>query len=472
MKPKLQERGQSLVLIALSVIGLFGFSALAIDGSRVFSARRNAQNAADTAALAAALARIRQPDPALKGAAAVNAAENRALTNGYVDGANSTVVEVHMCDETGLTPPCEGLPGGATRSEYVQVKINRILPATFGRIVGRNTFDILVTAIAHAEDSIPEPLFDGAALVTLKPDGEDTFTANGAAYLDVQNSGVFNNSTTKCGMSVVGAGEYHVDTAFQLAGAYDDDCESGHYSFDGPIQSTLPVPYPPTITVPIPDIVCSGNGSYTVNGDTVTYTPGNFPSGINVNSTQYVNFDPGNYCFGGSVTINGSATVNANDVNMSINSGAFSIAGGSSFTCNNALFHIDGGSGMTFNGNGGTFCNNVTFIASTGTVSWQGNVENRLFAPTGGLYEDVLIYMPYGNTSPLSLNGNSDNQFTGTIMAIQAPIRIDGNSGTSGLHSQIIGWTVELQGSSHTTIFYDPDEQYAQVDPSAITLTK
>ncbi len=59
MKPRLQERGQALILIALAAVGLFGFSALAIDGSRVFSDRRHAQNTADTAALAAALARVK-----------------------------------------------------------------------------------------------------------------------------------------------------------------------------------------------------------------------------------------------------------------------------------------------------------------------------------------------------------------------------------------------------------------------------
>ena len=476
MKPKLQERGQSLILIALAVVGLFGFSALAIDGSRVFSARRNAQNAADTAALAAGLARIRQPDAALKDSAAVDAAESRAKSNGYEDGVNSTIVEVHMCNETGLTPPCEGLPGGATKYEYVQVKIQRILPATFARIIGRQTFQILVTAIAHAEDSTPEPLFDGAALVTLKPDGADTFRGGGNAYLDVNHSGIFNNSTDKCGMSVNGHVTYEVDTAYQLAGApggvYDSSCAVGVPSLTGTVEEAESVPYPPQISIPIPDIVCSGNGSSTVNGDTITFTPGNYPSGINVNWTQYVNFDPGNYCFGGNVSINGTANVIANDVNMSVEAGEFSIAGASTFTCDRALFHVDGGSGIKFNGNGGVYCNNVTFIASTGTVTWNGNVENRLFAPKGGLYEDLLIYMPYGNPEPLKLEGNSDNEFTGTIMAIQAPITLIGNSGTTGLHSQIIGWTVELEGTSNTTINYDPEEQVEVVDPSAITLTK
>src|ERR1041385_2564836 len=58
MKPKLLvERGQALILVALAAIGLFSVTALAIDGSIKFSDRRHAQNAADTAALAGALAK-------------------------------------------------------------------------------------------------------------------------------------------------------------------------------------------------------------------------------------------------------------------------------------------------------------------------------------------------------------------------------------------------------------------------------
>src|SRR5215212_2810082 len=57
MKSKLFiERGQALILIALAAIGLFGVTGLAIDGSARFSDRRHAQNAADAASLAGALA--------------------------------------------------------------------------------------------------------------------------------------------------------------------------------------------------------------------------------------------------------------------------------------------------------------------------------------------------------------------------------------------------------------------------------
>ncbi|MEP6895891.1 MAG: pilus assembly protein TadG-related protein, partial [Chloroflexota bacterium] len=81
------EKGQALIVIALAVVVLFGFAALAIDGSRVFSDRRHAQNAADTAALAAALARTRGNDLFVIGAA-------RATSNGYTDSDTDHDVKI------------------------------------------------------------------------------------------------------------------------------------------------------------------------------------------------------------------------------------------------------------------------------------------------------------------------------------------------------------------------------------------
>jgi hypothetical protein len=464
MKPKLQERGQALVIIALAAVGLFGFSALAIDGSRVFSDRRNAQNAADTAALAAALAQVRGDDYEA-------AAVDRAESNGYADDANSTV-EVHLCSESGLTPQCEGLPGGANPSEFIQVKIVSTIPATFARILGRTHFTNVLTAIARSQGAIPSPLAYGSALASLKPDGDATLDGNGVVYLDVNNSGVFNNSQSNCGTQINGAsGSYTVDTAFEfVSGAY---CNASGGTVLTPVVDANPIPYPPVITIPTPNIACSGNptNSPPLVGDTITYTPGNY-SGINLNTTYNVNFSPGNYCFYGNVSITGTAKVIANDVNFLVAGGEFTTSGTSTLTCNNMLVHINGGTGMRFNGNSKVYCNNVTFFATTGDVSWSGNLGIRLFAPTGGDYENVLIYMPYGNHSDLTIQGNSSNELTGSIIAVSSDIQIAGSSGTTGLHSQIIGYTVTLAGASNTVINYVPDEQYTQLDPSAVMLTK
>jgi hypothetical protein len=47
-----QERGQSLVLVALAMIGLLAFAGLALDGGLAYTTRRVAQNAADSGAIA------------------------------------------------------------------------------------------------------------------------------------------------------------------------------------------------------------------------------------------------------------------------------------------------------------------------------------------------------------------------------------------------------------------------------------
>jgi len=121
MRPKVHERGQALVIIALAAVGLFGFSALAIDGSRVFSDRRNAQNAADTAALSAALAKIRQENY-------VQAALDRAADNGYAIDANSSV-EVAMCNTLTGVNACQGIP---------VVDLNSIPPPTVEEVARAN----------------------------------------------------------------------------------------------------------------------------------------------------------------------------------------------------------------------------------------------------------------------------------------------------------------------------------------------
>src|SRR6266545_7197998 len=146
MKSKSQERGQALILIVFAAVGLFGFAALAIDGSRVFSDRRHAQNAADTSVLAAALAKIR-------GGNYVDAAKNRALSNGFNPLADSTVkVEVNTCDQVtalALKPPCEGLPAAATpavQAEYIQVVIRMVTKTTFARVIGRTEVPTVVSA--------------------------------------------------------------------------------------------------------------------------------------------------------------------------------------------------------------------------------------------------------------------------------------------------------------------------------------
>lgn len=478
MKPRSHERGQALILIALGVVALFGFTALAIDGSRVFSDRRHAQNAADTAALAAALAKIR-------GDSYSAAALDRAASNGYAIDADSNV-EVNLCNDPAITIACQGIPttgdlNHMDPANYIQVKITSTIPATFARIIGRLAFTSIRTAIAYAGPVEPKPLVNGNALAAMSRYDRDAIFGGGNMNLDVNNSGIFSNSNyadTGCqhgSMRTNGTGTYSVDTSIQVAGSF---CPGNNTTINGGWQLTGQIPYPPLITIPIPNLSCSGSGStsYDETHFVLTYHPGNFgridpdndaPPGKYVREAD---FSPGTYCFSNGASFNG-ADVIANSVKFLVTGGDFKI-NGSTFTCNDMLVHIDGGSGIDFTGTSNIYCNDVTFIASSGNVTLNGATDSRIFAPTGGDYKGVLLYMPYPNNKPIKINGNSHNQFTGSVIGVASPITVTGNDWTTGLHSQIIGNTVNLNGNGTMVINYVPDEQYQQVDPSAIQLTK
>src|SRR5215213_430723 len=100
------ERGQALIIIALAAIGLFAMTGLAIDGSAKFSDRRHAQNAADTAVLAAALAKVNAEKQSLSNGdiqtAFTLAALDRAASNGYDDNLVTNNVEVYNPPITGI----------------------------------------------------------------------------------------------------------------------------------------------------------------------------------------------------------------------------------------------------------------------------------------------------------------------------------------------------------------------------------
>lgn len=474
MRPKAQERGQALVIIALAAIGLFGFSALAIDGSRVFSDRRNAQNAADTSALSAALAKIRHEDY-------VQAATDRAADNGYnIDGDSN--VEVAMCNTLTGANACQGIPTTSpvldlrNPANYVQVKITSILPATFARIVGRNQFTNILTAIAYAGPVEPKPLVDGNALAAMSRDARDAIFSGGNITVDVNNSGIFSNSNYRdknCNqgsMRATGNGTVTVDTSIQTVG---DFCKSPNATVDLSMVTTGvgSIEYPPSINIPIPHFSCgSTNGSVSTDaaGHQIV-SPGNHGN-LNFPLGASVIFSPGTHCFNNGFDASG-ASVSADNVKFLLAKGEFKLTTGT-LTCNNMLVHVDGGSGVSFGGNSHIYCNNVTFILSSGGVTWNGNPDYRIYAPTGGDYKGVLFYMPYPNNSAIKINGNSTSEMTGTIIAVAAPITVTGNSWTTGFNSQIIGNTVSLDGNGLMVINYVPDDQYEQIDPSVITLTK
>jgi hypothetical protein len=123
----------SIVLIGALLIGL-AFAGLAIDGARLFTARRDLQNVADSAALA--------------GASAIDEGHFRQTGGSEVrlDPVGARRAVDRVLGASGLPPATE--VDVAVEPDRVVVHIDRPVGMTFLRIVGRSAETIGATARA------------------------------------------------------------------------------------------------------------------------------------------------------------------------------------------------------------------------------------------------------------------------------------------------------------------------------------
>jgi len=148
------ERGAILIQVTVAIVGLLAFSALVTDYGVLWAARRQAQTAADAAALAGAISLLHNPgDYALaRNSAAQVGSQNRIfgvvpnITVGSGSGTDMTQdISFPLC------PP--GTPGAGTKS-CIRVNVYRnavkdALPTFFGQLIGMTSQGVQATATAE-----------------------------------------------------------------------------------------------------------------------------------------------------------------------------------------------------------------------------------------------------------------------------------------------------------------------------------
>jgi hypothetical protein len=149
MMKNLSEKGQAIVMVAFAVIGLVAFAALAIDGGRLFSDKRHAQNAADSAAMAVALAIARNPGfstPEELESYVEDIGEESAALNGYDDNGVSNEVTVELVRSPKKSCTYHGWDA--------EVMIVSNIDTTLARVVGRQQLSNTVSAWARYCDPV------------------------------------------------------------------------------------------------------------------------------------------------------------------------------------------------------------------------------------------------------------------------------------------------------------------------------
>jgi Flp pilus assembly protein TadG len=367
MKAKM-EKAQSLLLIAVAMLALLGLTAIAIDGGNVYRDRRQAQNAADNAALAAALAITQNQDWQ-------QAASTRASQNGYLNDGVRSVVEVYY-------PPVEGPYAGNT--EYVQVIITSHVSTYFASIVGVSQLTNRVQAVARARP--PQALFNGNAVVGLAPTACKAVEFQGNAQMTITGNGLFVNSNCSCNQTAAffnnsGAGTLHVPY-IQSVGCvkYKDGAVDA-----GNIQTGVsPLPYPPSWLPPIP--ACD----YTWNSLSGSRS-----------------LQPGVHCVNGNFTINANDVLTGNGVTIVVygavrwNGGTVTLSAPASGPTAGLLLYlpITNNNSITFNGNA-SWDIRGTILAPASDITINGTQDGF------SLHSQIIGY-----TVKLTGNGNTTIQY-------------------------------------------------------------
>lgn len=430
MKPiKSTERGQALVIIALSAMVLFGFVALAIDGSAKFSDRRHAQNAADTAALAGALALVNDETTIITGS--LEEWEYKALIraeeNGYDDFATNDVW-VFKCNEAVGDRAGAPVDCGPYENDpnYVAVVILSHIDTTFARVFGWEQFDNLVSSVTYWNKR--GPAYDGNLVVALNPNpctgsnGNVLFT--GSATITLDGGGAFVNSGGNgCGMEH-GGSKCPIIIDGGLGSTGTGNIDMGSCSIPAPAYIQDAYPFPPDM----PDVptICSA-------ATTTTYSSNNGTQVTTLQPGAYTNFPP-------SEIKNGPSKAKLYD-NIVLDDGIYCLKDGLKVT---SSLNITGDNVLLY------IPSNEDFDINGGVLTLSGRTE--------GDYAGYLIIVgsTFSGQSPKCvLNGNAGNSFTGTIFAPYCELTVTGNSDTTSFDTQIIGYTVTINGGANATLYYD-----------------
>lgn len=424
-----RERGQAILLLALALVGLLGFAAVALDGGNIYTEQRRAQSAADNAVLAAAyqyMTGVVTTTNALSTTALANAA-----VNAYDNNGTSNKVTFHR-------PPIYGPYVG--NSAYMQVVITEVVPTALAHLVYKGPFQLTVSAVGYARYGGPP--VEGAAIVAMDPHGCGIVTVNGGGTnnlsLSTTGGGIFANSDgagctgSNSVLDAQSSNAYissdHNINVVATNNAYDD-----HVS-PQPSTGVSPLPGDPLEDLDVP--TCASGPNTTPTSGTIN--PGTYNG---LNATGNLTLNPGLYCVVGT----------GNNV---INSGPSGVLAG-----NGVMLYVPFGEVNLQQGM-------VTLRAPSDTYNPECVSTPSLSSSNASAchYKGIVFFMGRTNTEGINLTGGAGWAVEGTIYNPNGAITLGGN-GDWTLTGQVLSKNVVASGNGIISVIFDPTVVY-KPDPS------
>ena len=317
------ERGQVIILLTVGIITLLGFTALAIDGGRLYSQRRFIQGVADTSSLTGALY-IAQYDGTVTSGVLDKAIES-ALKRAELNGIAST--------NTTVTITQDGY------YYYVKTVINTTMDPVIAQIIYNGPLNVGATTVAGV---LRVPVFAlGKALVAINNTACQSIYFHGNANVSIADTGIYSYST--CSTNAI---EFQGSTTADINGYISAIGgvviqKPGSVISDGVISETQ------FEFQKMTEPSCEGFDNQTDSGS--TRSPGIYPNGIHLKGGGSWELKPGLYCLDGDLVIN-NGTLVGKGVTIYMRKGQLSINGGSVELTSPSNSQWKDGAGKEWNG--------------------------------------------------------------------------------------------------------------------------
>ena len=431
------ESGQAIILIAVAVVGLLGMTALAVDGSMVYSDRNSLQGTADNTVMSAAAAGAIELDNQgvftmgfscddAEVIAAMVAARDAAIARAATNGVT---LDADISDGNGVQVSCGVVQVEGYYDRYfdVAVKITDYTETAFTKVLFPEGIANMVEAASRIRPR--RTLANGNGIASLgKEHCDGGITMEGTVDVTVYDAGIYSN------YCLIVKGTVDVNLVVDYGGI-------SYVAFYTNTGNTTVNPTPqqveesiPVIDIPTPD--CSSLtsfGAVSLTGGTRTLNQGRYSSISTTGGT--LTFNPGLYCI----------------------SGQFKVSG-------NSIVQVSGSPSDT---------SGITIYMSTGYPTFSGTSTINLRAPSVNqppALKGMLIFAPVSNSNTFTITGNNVSTFRGTIYVPGAPLTIQGNGNHEGWYTELIAESVSLGGNAELVIHATSTFNYSR--PPMVELLK
>ena len=538
MKRTEVQKGQILAILALAMVVLLGFTAVAVDGSRVYNQRRQDQATADSTALSYAyqIAKAGFTCPA----SGVPSLSPVTTTTG-----TTTVTTTYpSCTSSPTTLNIHTVVASTVNTYFLKAVTNKptstTVDATAKVTLGGGTYAggnaIYTTGTNCSEWSSPYggifvsggttkiQITDGGifsasclsatgdarilaygGMIQYTGHGSTTFYAGKASETPqieyTTGTGLFMTNTDNFILNQPSTTTETIASALTQPYQFNNQNNTANPNISKDLWP-VPVTSGPTVPTmePMTTPTCPKNADGTdtigtvpnqVSGThTYNFTPGKISGDIYWSAwgdTTTVTFNPGTYCFDGSLSLSGSSgtTFVMDNVVLYFRGGSgsdykgISYGGSGKYTGNNSTIYLTNGD---FNLGSGVPLNadNITIYIYRGKFSISGAASGVMSAPdcdtsacgVPPAIKGVLLYMAADNPGDVSITASGSASLIGTIYAPISKFSATGNTLADAMNVQIIAKMVDVTGSSTITMNKSKGTFYGTGGTTSIDLLK